>query len=137
MLVVFPSIHEDDLPSVLPPSLLDGEIPLFLVIVQKLKVSPMLERTRAITRQQKEYRHPDVWYKVHRQQDDELGDLAEGERRVDRGACRLAESADRVVQRILSDGSVFADEVFVAFVDEDGVEHIDLRLVLGSVSTRV
>jgi len=97
----------------------------------------VLERTRAIARQQKKYRHPDVWYKVHRQQDDELGDLAEGERRVDRGTCRLAESADGVVQRIFSDGSVFANEVFVAFVDEDGVEYIDLGFILDSVSTRV
>jgi hypothetical protein len=30
---------------------------------------------------------------------------------------------------------VFANEVFVAFVDEDGVEHIDLRFILARVST--
>jgi hypothetical protein len=124
----------EDLPSVLPSPLLDGKVPLLLVVAQKLKVPPVLERTRAIARQQKEYRHPNVGYKVHRQQYDELGNLAEREGRVHRRACRLAQSADGVVQRIFGDGSVFADEVFVAFVDEDSVENVDLGLVLRRVS---
>ena len=90
----------------------------------------MLERACAISRQQKKYRHPNIWYEVHRQQNDKLGDLAERKGRVDRRPCGLAEAADGVVQRIFADGAVLTDEVFVAFVDKDCVKYIDLGLIL-------
>ena len=90
----------------------------------------MLERACAISRQQKKYWHSDIGYKVHRQQDHKLSDLAERKGRIDRRAYGLAEAAYGVVEGIFADGAMFANEVFVTFVDEDGVEDVDLGLVL-------
>jgi hypothetical protein len=126
----FRSAHTANIPSVLPSSPLDSSVPLFAVVAQQLEISPVLKRSCSISCQQEEYRHTDVWYEVDGQQNDELRDLAEGEGRVDGGACGLAKSADGIVQGIFGEGSVLADKVFVAFEDQDSIEDVDLSFIL-------
>lgn len=123
------------IPSVLPSSPLNGRISLLAIVTQKLKVPPVLERARAVACQEEEHGHSNVWYQVHGQQQHKLGNLTEGKGRIDRGARRLAKSANRIVHGIFREGPVLADEVFIAFVHQYGVEHVDLRLVLCLVSS--
>jgi len=57
------------------------------------------------------------WYQVEREEEDELGDLAEGEGRIDGGGCGLAEHLDGIGS-VMEEDSRGGYEVGLAFADE-------------------
>ena len=84
----------------------------------------MLQRPRSITSQDQEHRRARHRYQVEGKKDDELGDLSEGKGRVDGRHGGLAELLYRVFA-IGVENARSRDQVFVALLDEDGVEDVN------------
>jgi hypothetical protein len=86
----------------------------------------VLQRSRTVTRQQEEQRHANIRHKVDWKQDDEFSNLAKRKWGIYRGPRRPSEAPDRIVQSIFRDGAVLPNEVFIATMNENGIEDVNL-----------
>lgn len=133
----------ENAPSVLQLPPLYHPILRLPIHVQQLKVPPMMQRARAIPRQEQEDRHAQHRNQIERQEHDKLEDLAERKRAIHRRPKRLPQPLHRVLQVAAAlagcyqrrfhgqrrHGPVAAHEVLEPLLDQHGVEHVDLRLV--------
>ena len=84
----------------------------------------MLQRPCSIPSQNQKHRRARHGYQIEGQENDELGNLSEGEGRVDSRQCGFAKLFHRVFGIGVEDARR-RDQVRIAFVDKHGVEDVN------------
>ncbi len=116
-------------PSVaqLPPR--DESLTILFRKRPQFEVSPMVEGSGAISSQDEEHWRSRDRDQIEGQEQDEFGNLAKREGRVEGRSGGFPELLERVLFISLVKGAGGGDEILKTLIDEDGIEDVDERFI--------
>jgi hypothetical protein len=117
------------LPCISAPSPPHKFISLLPIEIQKLEISPVCQRTRSVTGADQKCGHANNGNEIKRKKQNELDNLAEGKRSIDRGLGGFTQPFQRVAVTFFGNRAESRNQVGTTLFHEDGVEDVDLCLV--------